>query len=58
MENLFNEQQIPDFYFNQYFHLTLDLLYQLDPFLYNNLTLDLWDLKLALKINANEEYIK
>jgi hypothetical protein len=53
MENIFIEHQIPDFHFNQYFHIIHDIWYQLDPFLYDNLTLDLWNLQIALKININ-----
>jgi hypothetical protein len=54
MENIFEKHGIPDFYFNQYFRLIHDIWFQIDQFLYNNLTLDLWNLQTALKINANE----
>jgi hypothetical protein len=57
MENIFEKHGIPDFYFNQYFRLIHDIWFQIDQFLYNNLTLDLWNLQTALKINANGEYI-
>jgi hypothetical protein len=57
MNKIFEKHRIPDFYFNQYFRLIHDIWFQIDQFLYNNLTLDLWNLQTALKINANGEYI-
>jgi hypothetical protein len=59
MENIFNKITIPNNYFNSFYPNILDddIWFQIDQFLYNNLTLDLWNLQTALKINANGEYI-
>ena len=59
MDNIFNNLTIPSDYFNSFYHLiTFDLLFYLN----NNLQKEnyqtfSWDLKTALKINANGEYI-
>jgi hypothetical protein len=59
MENIFNEHQIPRYYFfNIEKYVKLDLWY----YIYNNLHHHenyrlRWDLQNALTINANGEYI-
>ena len=62
MENIFNRPLIPCHYFNNSINLE-DIKTDLDFYLYDNLDEEnynrlRWDLRIALKTNANEEYIK
>ena len=60
MENLYIKNQIPTYFFN--LDMLSDIKSDLIVYLYNNLYIEnymilRWDLKIALTINANGEYI-
>jgi hypothetical protein len=57
MENILNKTKIKDYYFSSIFNMKHDLWSQPNSILYNNLRDDLLNLQIALKTNANGEYI-
>jgi hypothetical protein len=58
MENIFTEHEIPNSFLYKFSILKVDLLFYLNNNLYiENYQTFSWDLKTALKINVNGEYI-
>ena len=58
MKNIFNKNEITNYYFNVSFNITHHLLNYLNDNLENeNYQTLCWDLKIALTINANEKNI-